>query len=1720
MATVKVLETPDLYAIAWIAALPIERAAATAMLDERHDKPNGFIQHQADTNSYTWGRVGEHNVVIASLPAGLYGTTSAATTASNLLSSLPQIRIGLLVGIGGGIARPEQGRDIRLGDIVVGQPQGTTGGVIQHDLGKAITNRKWERKDFLGLPPRVLLQALASLQAEHEMGESRVPEFLRAIPRKKIGAPNGSKRQNDYFHQGFENDRLFRSSYNHIAGHDCRSCDATEEIERDERDSTDPEIHYGIIASGNKLIKDAVARDKIVEDVGEECICLEMEAAGLMNHFPCLVIRGICDYADSHKNDRWQRYASATAAAYGKELLGYVPTRDLQETRKALDVLKFNLKSIQTVASDTRLKVTSLKLDSHVKNVKKWLSPSDTSTNLNEALKKRQDGTGVWFVESETFQEWIVGKRQHLWLHGIPGCGKTVLTASIIEHITQRLESTSVLLDYFFDFSDSDKQTIDQLMRSLVIQLYSKCETSRKELDDLFISCEDGQRQPTSEAIFATFLQMVSHVQKIQIVIDALDECKTKQDLLLWLESFSRSGHAGLHLLITSRTEQDIESEITRWLNQRSIVSILQGPVNTDIRVYVHERLRNDRGFERWHSRPIVQDEIETELMKKAGGMFRWAACQLDTLQTCLDLQMLRKSLKHLPATLEETYARILASINENYRPYAIKILQFLTYSERPLAIKEALDIVVIDPYGNPLFDPALRLPEPREIMRVCSSLVSPITRWNYQNGTEELVQLQLAHLSVQQYLKSARVQAAFPQEGSNVGLIFQNSLNEISARESITRLCLAYLKHIGEQRAIESFEEAEELVDQFPFADYSARYWMDHAQLVETGMNIQEDILDFFLRQRKGYAVWLELLDQTGDFYETPSQVEGMANRVHFASLGGLQQIVRLIIEEGTGINGQSDIYDSALRAASGRGHKGIVQLLLEKGADVNAKGGMYGDSLRAATERGHKEIVQLLLENGADVNAKGGMYGDSLRVASGRGHKEIVQLLLEKGADVNGKGGIFDNALYVASSEGDEEIVQLLLEKGANPNAQGGMLGTALLAGTTGGFKGIVQLLLEKGADVNTKGGTYSDALYVASNLGYTDIVQLLLEKGANINAQDGKADNALYLASFRGYQEIVMLLLDKGADANAKGGEYGNALQAASHGGYEGIVRLLLEKGADVNMQGGKYGNALQAASQGSHKDIVLLLLEEGADVNMQGGKYGNALQAASQGGHKDIVLLLLEEGADVNNANSGLYGNALQAASQGRHKNIVMLLLEKGADVNAKGDTYRDALCVASNLGYTDIVQLLLEKGAETNAKSAVYGDALQTASHGGYEGIVMLLLEKGADVNAKGGEYGNALQAASHSGYEGIVMLLLEKGADVNVQGGKYGNALQAASRGGHKNIVMLLLEKGADVNAKSGVYGNAIYAALQGGHMEIMQLLLEQGVDVLAKAGYCENALYTAAERGQIEIMRFLLENGTDINAQVGQYGNALQVASQAGHKKVVVLLLESSVDVNAQGGGYGNALQAACQGGYREIVELLLEKGANVNAQGGWYGNALQAACQGGHREIVELLLEKGANVNAQSGKYNNALQAASQGGHGKIVQLLLERGADVNAQGGFWDNALYVASELGHKRIVRLLLEKGADVNAQGGEYGNALQAASWGRHTKIVEMLLEKGANVNEQGGRYGNALQAASEGGYEEIVQLLLEKGAETNTKGGEYGNALLAALQGRHKRICG
>ncbi|KAJ3335049.1 hypothetical protein HDU93_006595 [Gonapodya sp. JEL0774] len=301
----------DEYTVGWICALPTELAAARAMFDEEYQP---LDRDMSDPNIYSFGRIGVHNVVVACLPAGNRGTSSAAAVANNLGRTFDSLQFRLMVGVGGGVPSPDA--DIRLGDVVVSQPLETHGGVVQYDFGET-THEGFRRKGFLNSPPPLLLNAVSQLQANLVTEKDGLAGHLtKLLPlpifRREAAGP----------------DVLFHPSYNHERGrHACTSCSAERQLLRPTRALQEPMVHYGLIASGNQDMRDGMQRDRVSTDLGG-VLCFEMEAAGLMNHFPCLVIRGICDYADSHKNSNWQGYAAGAAAACAKELLLVIPRTD------------------------------------------------------------------------------------------------------------------------------------------------------------------------------------------------------------------------------------------------------------------------------------------------------------------------------------------------------------------------------------------------------------------------------------------------------------------------------------------------------------------------------------------------------------------------------------------------------------------------------------------------------------------------------------------------------------------------------------------------------------------------------------------------------------------------------------------------------------------------------------------------------------------------------------------------------------------------------------------------------------------------------------------------------------------------------------------------------------------------------------------------------------------------------------------------------------------------------------------------------------------------------------------------------------------------------------------------------------------------------------------------------------------------------------------------
>ncbi|KAF3934331.1 hypothetical protein ABW19_dt0209538 [Dactylella cylindrospora] len=307
------------YSIGLICAIPIELAAVLAVLDEIHPQ---LDTTDGDTNAYQYGRIGRHNVVISWLPSGKYGTTQASNVSARMRYTFKRLRFGLMIGVGGGA--PSALNDIRLGDIAVSQPTRLSGGVIQYDFGKAMDNGEFVQIGSLNAPPGILLQAVSALKAlnPRELGKSISDEAQKVEERDKR-----------FHYPGKNADRLFPARYLHVISEEgqnkeseeeaCKACNAADEITREEREGNHPYIHYGIIASGNQVMKDGVKRDTISKASG--ALCFEMEAAGLMDDFPCLVVRGICDYSDGHKNKQWQPYAALVAAIYAKQLLHSIP---------------------------------------------------------------------------------------------------------------------------------------------------------------------------------------------------------------------------------------------------------------------------------------------------------------------------------------------------------------------------------------------------------------------------------------------------------------------------------------------------------------------------------------------------------------------------------------------------------------------------------------------------------------------------------------------------------------------------------------------------------------------------------------------------------------------------------------------------------------------------------------------------------------------------------------------------------------------------------------------------------------------------------------------------------------------------------------------------------------------------------------------------------------------------------------------------------------------------------------------------------------------------------------------------------------------------------------------------------------------------------------------------------------------------------------------------
>ncbi|KAL2071840.1 hypothetical protein VTL71DRAFT_13075 [Oculimacula yallundae] len=748
--------------------------------------------------------------------------------------------------------------------------------------------------------------------------------------------------------------------------------------------------------------------------------------------------------------------------------------------------------------------VSSAQHDKERSNLLAWLSSADPSQNYINAQEKFENGgqgTGDWLIrDNQDFGEWKRASKSLIWLNGKAGSGKSVLSSSVIRHLKESYnDDPQIALAYFyFSFNDGQKQTAVGMMESIIQQICC-CRPDTPSIINVLRDLMARGQRPTLKELQKVFLGILTGFSGVYVIIDALDECPDsngdREKLLKCLHLIRQMSPNSLHMFWTSRREKDIETSCRLLQADPGLcdinLSFYKPAINHDMGLLIDSTLAS-ASYKEWPEQ--LKTHARDKLIGKSDGMFQYVACQFEELRKLRRPEQIRQALNDLPKGLDTTYDRMFANIRKDDQIQVARVLEWLSFSLRPLLLEEVAEIFILDPNASIPFDTENRLVTPSAVLEFLSGFVTQVPRKLTSFDDDhilrrggEVLEIRLAHFSIKEYLISSRI---LPAHADIFGI------QESTAHLHIIESCIAYHLHLSQ-----TILATEETVRKYQLWEYVVKYWPKHLDLVpqETcSMAIQDGALSIFTKDSQSLLIMVRIRSSDLRRPDWSIAADMLCSPLYCACSTGSGHLVELLLQadQSSSINEVSiqSRYGTALQLAIVSRHESIVQLLLDKGADVNAKGGFYGNALQAASIFPDLSIVQLLLEKGANVNAQGGEYGNALQAASYQGNFSIVQLLLDKGADVNAQGGYCGNALQAATIMGDLSIVQLLLEKGADVNAQGGHYGNALQAAIVVEEWEIGELLLAKGAKVDRTGPEWEELpTEVGENLGTKAVERL---------------------------------------------------------------------------------------------------------------------------------------------------------------------------------------------------------------------------------------------------------------------------------------------------------------------------------------------------------------------------------------------------------------------------------------------------------------------------------------------------------------------------------------------------------------------------------------------------------------------------------------------------
>ncbi|CAH0042880.1 unnamed protein product [Clonostachys rhizophaga] len=1278
------------YTIGWVAALPIELAAASAMLDNKHPP---LPTLEGDRNYYRYGNIGAHNIVIACLPSGHYGTNNAAVVANNMARSFPCISIRLMVGIGGGVPKS----DVRLGDVVVGHD------VLQYDFGKTVHGGEFTCTSHPVRPPHQILTALSNLRAEHEQSPTQTPSILADMLYRNQDMIN-------YSYPSQCQDRLFDTAYRHSdETEDCDQCDQSKLICRPSRPGNEVRIHYGTIASGNQVVKDAALRDSWASR--NNILCFEMEAAGLIDHFPCLVIRGICDYCDSHKNKTWQQYAAATAAAYAKELLQSIhPASELISRAIALDNHDSTTPELQQDSPSDSIKISrkekmeSLRFE-HIDNRR---------MNIKRAHLK----TCKWMLEKEEYLDWLDERkiREHggfLWIKGKPGAGKSTMM-KFISDASQKKRAHPTTLDFFFNARGHDlEKSTTGLYQSILFQLLTKIPSLQDILDCSRLFANGTPRQWTNDLMKELIERAIEKLTSTVVCyIDALDECHDDQirDMISFFERLGQlaiSTGVGFYVCFSSRHYPHISMREGLGLE---ITLEKQQHHGDDIRQYIDSKLAIGHGK--------VAHEIKSELQEKASGVFMWAVLVVEILNKERDngrKHKLRQKLREIPKDLHELFRSILTQ-DHNNREELLLCFQWILFSKRPLTLLE-LHVAILSQTDDPTqLDPEdLTEADSKIFLVACSKGLAEVA--NSKSPT-----VQLIHESVKDFLlKENGLRSLFNDLNDNLSGQSHIQLRDCCNLYINKDMGLRYDSYrVGEELNLENLNKA------FPFLEYAMNSLLFHADAAGSCGIHQSNFLHNFHRhtwiqlhngfekfRSRRYDLGTDLLYILAEA-NAPSLVEECTSPEYCLQVGvgrygcpllaamvhGHRRVVEvfrhnivntlpvdnLAGNEEHDCEGNTNVSKLSRDFTFTSSGRSLISFLAEYGdldlfltlyhrrdrlqlpSGAPKSDSFHGESaFHCAVRNSHWQIAKILvtgdqMEDQIDFRIRDTQGRVLVRNVISEGGPEVVDRLLATGQ-------VGSRLLFsLAASHGKLQFVQAALEaNGVNPDLKDVYGETPLSNAANEGRYEIVQALLASGrVCTESKNELGRTPLSHAARTGQVEVVKILLATAQICpDSKDNSGMTPLSCAASFGHLEIVKILLATGqVSPDSKDNSGRTPLSCAASFGHLEIVQLLLATGQvspDSKDNSGR--TPLSCAALFGHLEIVQLLLATGQVCPDSKDKFGQTpLSHAASFGHLEVDKILLATG-QVNPNSKNITGfSPLYTAIKNQHAHIVSFLLE--------------------------------------------------------------------------------------------------------------------------------------------------------------------------------------------------------------------------------------------------------------------------------------------------------------------------------------------------------------------------------------------------------------------------------------------------------------------------